>query len=784
MTSLSDADINMQENEFSSRGDVIADDGSVDVSLETSHGSRDANMESDVFRRGRWRRPLSDLWELLQVLLTTEGIMSSTHLWNYIPSEEMDISRSFVQHVQYNNQLVAKHHVTWKDYLCGCITIPSTHHHLWSKLLIWNYMCCEEADIYHVVGRPLLAMNLSLLGSLEDKWSMSPCPILCHHFLGSPSHYDRCPLLDVRLGLRHYILDTSTFDGEKLTAINILRIMDPSEFSTLVTPSGISTNIYPAMDTSPIGVIVCLRQHDINALLMVMTLFWNLDLRFLGASSIKRQHIDVVIFVMVIIGGDLLSLHRLLLQLLAQHDVRNNDQLVTSTKIHVAWGDLLQSSFAPLKKMETLASSTSSFGVLHDVLSSDLSSDIITHKFQEIGRRIIPALGHHDNSEHIPNKVLFITITQFCSYDFRDIADGFYVVIACKLHLHHLSFVEITQDHRRHHILLHTDVTNHLFMDRHLNMITSKEYGETSSNWLHHAIRPSEDTSLCKSYMLLGIATAEDTIRAQFGIGDEKLMVPGKDTISVSISSDTCVLSIARYTLWIDGEPNIYALHDLVNSDLLHNLVTCELCVGFNYGERRKRIAIQELLDALHNFTCCRRINIGCSLGSSNIYRGNGSFVDSFASSAVHARNLFRPNSDEYAQLHDQLQHQVTDDRIHLEVQVTNDRPFANDYNALSPTFSMADLRLPSPKEEELLIQYTTSTGQINDNQAPIITGTNSHNNKCTTQVFFEISNYLLKWGAWNMIFFWLETLSKQMSNYGNIAVSWKKIGEREIRNW
>ena len=87
MTSLSDADINMQENEFSSCGDVIADDDFVDVSLETSDGSRDTNMESDVFRRGRWRRPLSVLWELLQVLLTTEGIMSSTHLWNYIPSK-------------------------------------------------------------------------------------------------------------------------------------------------------------------------------------------------------------------------------------------------------------------------------------------------------------------------------------------------------------------------------------------------------------------------------------------------------------------------------------------------------------------------------------------------------------------------------------------------------------------------------------------------------------------------------------------------------------------------
>ena len=100
----------------------------------------------------------------------------------------------------------------------------------------------------------------------------------------------------------------------------------------------------------------------------------------------------------------------------------------------------------------------------------------------------------------------------------------------------------------------------------------------------------------------------------------------------------------------------------------------------------------------------------------------------------------------------------------------------------------MADLRLPSPKEEELLIQYTTPTGQINDYQEllemPIIMETTSHNNKFTAQVFFEISNYLLKWEAWNTIYVWLEILSKQMSNYGNIAGSWKKIGEREIRNW
>ena len=91
ITSLSDADIIMQEDQLSSsRGDVTADEGFVDASLETSDGSGDANMESDVFRRGRWRRPLSEFLDLHQVLFSTEGIIS-TRLWIYVSSEEVDI---------------------------------------------------------------------------------------------------------------------------------------------------------------------------------------------------------------------------------------------------------------------------------------------------------------------------------------------------------------------------------------------------------------------------------------------------------------------------------------------------------------------------------------------------------------------------------------------------------------------------------------------------------------------------------------------------------------------
>ena len=166
--------------------------------------------------------------------------------------------------------------------------------------------------------------------------------------------------------------------------------------------------------------------------------------------------------------------------------------------------------------------------------------------------------------------------SQFSTHGSRHIADGFYIVVSCNLHLHHPSFVEITQEHRQHHIL------------------TPEEYGATSTTRLCHVIRPSKDTSLCRSYILLGIATAEDTFMAQFGDvkstailryqdGYGTLLLSGKDSIWVSISGDTCALSIARYALWIDRDPDIYALRDQVSSDLL----SCgHHRVDFEYRER------------------------------------------------------------------------------------------------------------------------------------------------------------------------------------------------------
>ena len=247
----------MWEDQIFRREGFVADGGSVDVSLETSHaGSRDANMESDVFRRGRWRKPLSELLDLPQDVLFSKRIMS-TRLW---------ISKSG-----------------------------------------------EEVDNYQVVDRPL-------------------------------------------------------------TAVIILRIMDPCEVSTSVNLFGVSTTIYPYMDTRRIDVILCLRQHDISALLM--TLFWKSNNK-LGARPIKQQRIYVVIFgehrhladhlldgtndsqvvdrgviifsyedlilarcllrlwgVMAIYSVDFILSRRLLQW--AQHG-RYFNQLVT--KIHVAWGD-------------------------------------------------------------------------------------------------------------------------------------------------------------------------------------------------------------------------------------------------------------------------------------------------------------------------------------------------------------------------------------------------------------------------------------------------------------
>ncbi len=69
----------MEGETFSYRRDAEADGGFVDVSLETSIGSRDANMESDVLRRGRWRKPLPHLRGILGInnSLPTERIVSA-----------------------------------------------------------------------------------------------------------------------------------------------------------------------------------------------------------------------------------------------------------------------------------------------------------------------------------------------------------------------------------------------------------------------------------------------------------------------------------------------------------------------------------------------------------------------------------------------------------------------------------------------------------------------------------------------------------------------------------
>lgn len=153
----------------------------------------------------------------------------------------------------------------------------------------------------------------------------------------------------------------------------------------------------------------------------------------------------------------------------------------------------------------------------------------------------------------------------------------------------------------------------------------------------------------------------------------------GKDTISASTSSDTCTLSLAHYASQIDGELNIYALRDLVRSDLLHDLLRCKtyLCVCFNYGELQRCTTIQELLAVLHNFT--RRV---FSFGSSDFFRCDifrcnlfdGFYFDDFVESAGSAAEeiFFVRTPVGYAQL--QLHYQVMD-AIYLELQVTNNRP-------------------------------------------------------------------------------------------------------------
>jgi len=300
-----------------------------------------------------------------------------------------------------------------------------------------------------------------------------------------------------------------------------------------------------------------------------------------------------------------------------------------------------------------------------------------------------------------------------------------------------------------HHISLRDDITNNIHTGEHQGTITFEEFGETSTSRLHHIIRLWGDPSVYESYILLallGIDNEEDTNQAQFRnenvvailsarVGYGITLLIGMGTILVSIGFDTCAMSIARYTPQNDGEPNIYVLHDRVSSDLL--------CCGHHrggtdYGKRWKRVlATRELLDASHNFaSCCHQINVGCSLGSSTIYRCHsfdGFPVDYFARRAMQETNSV-PISDGY------------------------DQP------------QLHDLYSTNSKKVKL-VQHTTSTGQIADYQElleePSVVETTSRNNMFTAQGYFEITNYLLKWGAWNRIADWLRNvmlLQKAMS--------------------
>jgi hypothetical protein len=50
--------------------------------------------------------------------------------------------------------------------------------------------------------------------------------------------------------------------------------------------------------------------------------------------------------------------------------------------------------------------------------------------------------------------------------------------------------------------------------------------------------------------------------------------------------------------------------------------------------------------------------------------------------------------------------------------------------------------------------------------EMPTVMETTSHNNKFTARMFFEVSNCLLKWGAWNMLYIWLGSVKSRKKDW------------------
>ena len=143
----------MREDQFSSRSDVFADCGSVDVSLETSPaGSRDANMESDVLRRRRWRKPFTYLTGIFSnsSTMSIERIVSVV-MTDHVLQEEYDSGFSIDEYVTYQASAALSTEVSGliDSGANGGLANPR-------EMKLMNYMMSdEEMDNYHAVGRPL-----------------------------------------------------------------------------------------------------------------------------------------------------------------------------------------------------------------------------------------------------------------------------------------------------------------------------------------------------------------------------------------------------------------------------------------------------------------------------------------------------------------------------------------------------------------------------------------------------------------------------------------------------
>ena len=463
----------MGENIFSYPVDLEADDGFMDVSLETSlrSGSRDANMESDVFRRGRWRRPLSELSDLHHPFMDTRPIDVIFCLRQHDISAHL-MTLFWKLGIQFlGTSSLKRQHIG--------VVIFGEHHHRADHLLddTHDFQVVDKGVMSFSYDRPMLAHYLIRLWGVMVMFSVDF--ISSQRLLEWTQHvcyYQWVNKIQVVWGgLLFFAIDVciTQENGDTLDIYTSIDVFQDESSGVTITHKS------QKIDRCMILTHNCLNSDHMSD--KIFTIVWSV-LKFVVCYY--PSHIQGYPFFGIDSIGDSACRNIYLYYFYKMCEM----EYYVSTAFEMLAAKMQYFINLELPFSVEMNGEQGSFEMNGEQIPSiECLSVKMRRRYYPVGEYL------HDRSLSLPGYSRQVFASQVCSHDLRDIAEGFYIVVTCRLHLHHVSFAVITQDHRQEPILLRTTITDHRFMDRLLCRIASEEYGETTSRRLNHINRGAQN---------------------------------------------------------------------------------------------------------------------------------------------------------------------------------------------------------------------------------------------------------------------------------------------------